>query len=144
MVEGSGGHIIEIIRQVIEWAALGIELLAVAVIVAGVLIVAIKRGTVRYIFHLETTGAYEGYKRQLGRPLLLGLDLLVAADVVKTVTLAPTLNNVAALGLLVVVRTFLSWSLDVEIKGHWPWQATGHAHSQLREQLPDDRGEGSR
>ena len=58
----------------------------------------------------------------MGRGLLLGLDLLIAADVIRTVTLQPTLDNVAALGLLVLVRTFLSWSLMVELHGRWPWQ----------------------
>ncbi|HMD01787.1 MAG TPA: DUF1622 domain-containing protein, partial [Candidatus Baltobacteraceae bacterium] len=58
----------------------------------------------------------------LAKGLLLGLELLVAADVVRTVALEPTLNNVAILGLLVVVRTFLSWSMAVEMDGCWPWQ----------------------
>ena len=57
---------------------------------------------------------------QLGKTLLLGLELLVAGDVVRTVALEPTLNNVAVLGLLVVIRTFLSWSLAVEIEGTGP------------------------
>ena len=61
-------------------------------------------------------------KKLLGRPLMLALDLLVAGDLVKTVSLEPTLNNVETLGLLVLVRTFLSWSLAVEMEGHWPWQ----------------------
>jgi uncharacterized membrane protein len=114
---------IEIIHHVIEWAALVVEVLAVAVIFAGVAFVALTRGTVRYLFHLKEHGAYESYKQQLGRPLLLGLELLVAADVIRTVALAPTLNNVAVLGLLVLVRTMLSWSLVVELEGRWPWQA---------------------
>ena len=59
----------------------------------------------------------------MGKPLLLGLDLLLAGDVIKTVALEPTLPNVAALGLLVLVRTFLSWSLTVEMEGRLPWQA---------------------
>jgi uncharacterized membrane protein len=54
--------------------------------------------------------------------VLLGLDLLIAADIIRTVTLDPTLENVAALGLLVVVRTFLSWALVLEAEGRWPWQ----------------------
>jgi uncharacterized membrane protein len=112
----------ETIHHLIEWAALGIEVLAVAVIVAGVLIVALTRGTVRYVFHLKEHGAVESYKQQLGKPLLLGLELLVAADVIRTVALEPTLNNVAVLGLLVLVRTVLSWSLAVEMEGRWPWQ----------------------
>ena len=114
--------IIEVIHHVIEWLALGIELLAVAVIVSAVIILAIRRGTVRYLFHLGEPGAYENYKHVLAKALLLGIELLVAADVVRTVALEPTLNNVAILGLLVVVRTFLSWSMAVELEGRWPWQ----------------------
>ena len=117
----------ETIHNVIEWAALGIELLAVAVIVGAVIIIAIRRGTVRYLFHLGERGAFESYKHQLGKGLLLGLELLVAADVVRTVALEPTLNNVAVLGLLVLVRTFLSWSMAVEIEGRWPWQTKPEA-----------------
>ncbi len=67
-------------------------------------------------------------KQVVGAGLLLGLDLLIAADMIRTVTLDPTLENVAALGLLVIVRTFLSWSLMVELNGRWPWQR--HAASQ--------------
>ena len=114
--------IIEVIHHVIEWLALGIELLAVAVIVSAVIILAIRRGTVRYLFHLGEPGAYENYKPVLAKALLLGIELLVAADVVRTVALEPTLNNVAIFRLLVVVRTFLSWSMAVELEGRWPWQ----------------------
>ena len=112
-----------IIRTVIEWAALGIEILGATVIVAGVLRVVITRGAVRYLYQLDRPGAYESYKHQMGRSLLLGLEFLVAGDVVRTVALDPTLNNVGVLGLLVLIRTFLSWSLAVEIEGRWPWQA---------------------
>jgi uncharacterized membrane protein len=113
-------HVMETIHHVIEWFALGIELLAVAVIVSAVVILAIRRGTVRYLFHLGEPGAYENYKHILARALLLGLELLVAADVVRTVALDPTLANAAILGILVVVRTLLSWSMSVEVEGHWP------------------------
>ncbi len=116
-------EVTEVIHLVIEWAALVIELLAVGVIVASVLILAVKRGTVRYIFQVHAAGEFEKYKHQLGKALLLGLELLVAADVVRTVALEPTLKNVAMLGLLVLIRTFLSWSLAVEMEGRWPWQA---------------------
>jgi len=110
------------VRAAIEWAALGIEILGAVVIVAGVLRVAITRGTVRLLLKFDEPGAYESYKHQMGRSLLLGLEFLVAGDVVRTVALDPTLGNVAVLGLLVLVRTFLSWSLTVEIEGRWPWQ----------------------
>lgn len=111
------------VRKAIEWAALGIEILGAAVIVAGVLKVAITRGTVRYLFQLDRPGAYEKYKHQMGRSLLLGLEFLVAGDVVRTVALDPTLTSVGVLGLLVLIRTFLGWSLSVEIEGRWPWRA---------------------
>jgi uncharacterized membrane protein len=116
-------HLIESIRAAIEWAALGIEILGAVVIVAGVLRVVVTRGTVRFLFKLEEPGAFGSYKHQMGRSLLLGLEFLVAGDVVRTVALDPTLVNVSVLGLLVLVRTFLSWSLAVEIEGHWPWQS---------------------
>jgi uncharacterized membrane protein len=119
----SGNELVGAVRAVFEWASLVIEALGAAIIVAGVVKVVITRGTIRYLFKLGQPGAYESYKHQLGKTLLLGLELLVAADVVRTVALEPTLTNVAVLGLLVVIRTFLSWSLTVEIEGRWPWQA---------------------
>jgi uncharacterized membrane protein len=99
-----------------------IELLAVAVILAAVVVLAVKRGTIRYVYQVNAPGTYESYKHQLGKALLLALELLVAADVVRTVALEPTLTNVGVLGLLVLIRTFLSWSLTVEMDGRWPWQ----------------------
>jgi uncharacterized membrane protein len=119
----SGSEVMGSVRAAIEWAALGIEVLGATVIVAGVLRVAITRGTIRYLFQLDRPGAFESYKHQMGRSLLLGLEFLVAGDVVRTVALEPTLTNVQVLGLLVFIRTFLAWSLAVEIEGRWPWQA---------------------
>jgi len=118
-----GSEAVVAVRTVIEWAALGVELLGALVIVAGVLRVAVTHGTVRFLLQLDKPGAYERYKHEMGRSLLLGLEFLVAGDVVRTVALEPTLNNVAVLGLLVLIRTFLGWSLAVEIEGRWPWQA---------------------
>ena len=128
-------HLVETVRGAIEWAALGIEILGALVIVAGVLRVAITRGTIRFLFKLEEPGAYGSYKQQMGRSLLLGLEFLVAGDVVRTVALEPTLLNVSVLGLLVLVRTFLSWTLAVEIEGHWPWQSRAIAQSQKKPAL---------
>ena len=105
-------------REVIETAASGIEILAVVVIVGGIL-----HGLVHYSLHRPVLdgGAYRELKNRIGGSLLLGLEFLVAADIIRTVALAPTLANVAALGLLVVIRTFLSWALLVELQGRWPW-----------------------
>ncbi|MFO0970245.1 MAG: DUF1622 domain-containing protein [Gemmataceae bacterium] len=119
------GPVIGIIREVIEWTSLIIEILGAVVIIAGVIRVVITRGTVRYLFRLDTPGAYESYKHDLGKTLLLGLEFLVAGDVVRTVALEPTPENVGVLGLLVLIRTFLSWSLVVEIEGRWPWGGRG-------------------
>jgi uncharacterized membrane protein len=111
---------VETMREYMEFAAVAIELLAVTVI-----LVAIVHSTTRYLLHLQQKreSAYQQYKVYLGKALLLGLEFLVAADIVRTVALEPTLLNVGVLGILVVVRTFLSWSLVVEIEGRWPWQA---------------------
>jgi uncharacterized membrane protein len=135
----ASGEVIETSHLLIEWAALGIEVLAVAVIVATVIILAVTRGTVRYLFRLGEAGAYESYKNQLGRGLLMGLDLLVAADLVRTVALESTLHNIAMLGLLVLVRTFLSWSLVVEIEGCWPWRVNTEARAQNASEQRGDR-----
>jgi uncharacterized membrane protein len=106
----------------VELSATGIELAAVVIIVAVIAV-----ATVGYIIRIvsgrteETT--YKEYRHRIARALLLGLELLVAADVIRTVALEPTLQNVLILGLLVLVRTVLSWSLVVEIEERWPWQA---------------------
>lgn len=65
---------------------------------------------------------YTEFRRALGRSILLGLELLVAADIIRTVAITPTLESVAVLGGIVLIRTFLSFSLELEISGRWPWQ----------------------
>lgn len=109
------------IRTAIEWVALALEVFAIAVVSIG-----IAYGSVRFVVGMLTPAnrmaAYRAYKNFIGRTLLLGLEILVAADIIRTVALEPSLESVAVLGLLVVVRTFLSWSLVVEIEGRWPWR----------------------
>ena len=111
----------DIILGWIEVAALAIEILAVAIIVASIVAL-----TVRFLYHgiVRVPGFdnWRQYKIGMGRSLLLGLEILVAADIVRTVALEATLQSVLVLGLLVFIRTFLSWSLVVEIEGRWPWQ----------------------
>jgi uncharacterized membrane protein len=101
----------------VDIASLVIEVLAVAIIVA-----AIAYASVLYLVHRGGGDTYSSYRIRLGRALLLGLEVLVAADVIRTVALQPTIASVVVLGLLVLIRTFLSWSLVVEIEGRWPWQ----------------------
>ena len=93
--------------------------MAVALIVIAIIV-----GTGRYLLKINRweNDAYDTYKRHLAKSLLLGLEFLVAADIVRTVALEPTMNSVTILGALVVIRTFLSWSLVVETEGHWPWR----------------------
>lgn len=66
--------------------------------------------------------ALRRYRANLGRGILLGLELLVAADIIGTVAVTPSLENLANLGLIVLIRTFLSFSLEIEIEGRWPWR----------------------
>jgi uncharacterized membrane protein len=90
----------------------------IAVVLGAVLATAFAaRGLLR-----RQRGVYGRYRRFLGRSILLGLELLVAADIIRTVAVSPTFESVAVLGLIVLIRTFLSWSLELEISGRWPWQ----------------------
>jgi uncharacterized membrane protein len=92
----------------------------------GVLVIlcAFLWASVSFLFHarVHVGNRYERYKLALGRALSLGLEFLVAADVNKTVTTAPTFTNIGVLAAVIVTRTFLSWSLAVEMDGRWPWQ----------------------
>ncbi len=106
------------IRELIEWVALGIEVLAIVIILGGIIY-----GIGRYFYHQrQQADAYKRFKDKIGKALLLGLEFLVAADIIRTVALSPTLQNIVVLGVLVLIRTFLSWSLVLEIEGRWPWQ----------------------
>ncbi|TDI51975.1 MAG: DUF1622 domain-containing protein [Acidobacteria bacterium] len=107
----------EIARVVAEW----IEILAVIVIAVAVVVSMLGGLIVR--FRSDGAAAFKTFKRYIARGLLIGLDLLIAADIIKTVTLELTLENVVILGLLVLIRTFLSWSLELEVDGRWPWQS---------------------
>ena len=111
-------------QRILEWidvAALGIEVLAVAIIVVAI-VHALGRYLLQGAIRAQEPGRYRELKIRLGKALLLGLEILVAADIVRTVALEATLQSVLALGLLVLIRTFLSWALIVEIEGRWPWQ----------------------
>lgn len=69
-----------------------------------------------------TISVYRAYRQLLGRSILLGLELLVAADIIRTVAVTPTFTSVGVLAVIVLIRTFLSFSLELEITGRWPWQ----------------------
>ena len=105
---------------VIEAVARLIEVAGVGIIGIGSAIATIQFG--RQLARNALVEAYESYRRGLGQAILLGLELLVAADIIQTVTVAPTLENVGILAAIVAIRTFLSTTLAVEIEGRWPWR----------------------
>ncbi len=106
----------------IEWASVLIELIGVGVILFGGLLVLGWFAWDCLRAKLDRLAAYGFLRRRLGRAILLGLEFLVAADIIATVMIDQTLESVLSLGLVVLVRTFLSWSLEVELEGRWPWQ----------------------
>ena len=95
----------------------GIEIFGVLVIVVGIV-----WSTYLFLHRRDAGPYYDDYKIRIGRSLLLGLEILVAADIVKTIALELTFISLGLLAGLVLVRTFLSWTLVLEIEGSWPWQ----------------------
>ena len=106
-------HVIEDVGKVIDAAG-------VVVIVVGMLISA---GAAAVELGRHETGIYRHFRQQLGRTILLGLELLIVGDIVRTVATQPTLESVGILAIIVLIRTFLSFSLEVELTGRWPWQS---------------------
>ncbi|MGX1162217.1 uncharacterized protein DUF1622 [Arthrobacter sp. SLBN-100] len=113
-------------REVIEAAGQFVDFAGVAVMVIGALVSVplalrghqprnLPAGTGKLSF-------YRLYRQLLGRSILLGLELLVAADIIRTVAVTPTFETVGVLAIIVLIRTFLSFSLELEITGRWPWQ----------------------
>lgn len=107
-----------------------IEIISVAgyaVEAAGVLVVILGSCLASVVFFrtfrkLPEGIAYRTYRRQLGRSIILGLEFLIAGDIIRTVVVAYTLENVAILGLIILIRSFLSVTLNLEVEGRWPWQ----------------------
>jgi len=112
-------HIIETVGRFMDFAGV-----AVMVIGAVVSIPMALRGfqPKRLPEGSEPLSVYRSYRQLLGRSILLGLELLVAADIIRTVAVTPTFESVGVLAIIVLIRTFLSFSLELEITGRWPWQ----------------------
>jgi uncharacterized membrane protein len=107
-------------KELISIAGYGIESIGVLVIITG---------TVMSSFHFLAKyrndpegSAYSDFRRELGRSIIVGLEFLIAGDIIRTVIVADTLENVTILGLIILIRTFLSFTLHLEVEGHWPWQ----------------------
>jgi uncharacterized membrane protein len=106
-------------RDLMELVGTGVDALGVLVVLVGTIY-----ATGRFFFLKEQLPQtpYRAYRQNVGRAILLGLEFLVAGDIIKTVVVSPTIQNVAVLGVIVLIRTFLSMSLEVELEGKWPWR----------------------
>lgn len=109
----------EKIELYIEYTAKFIEVAGVLVIVVGTLVSLFKYLTSR---QKSSKRSYKLLRQELGKGILLGLEILVAADIIATVVTEPTLDKVLILGVIVIIRTFLSLSIELEIEGRFPWQ----------------------
>lgn len=109
------------LSEALHWATRGIEVAGTLVILVGIMVAG-------YAFLRDVacgrprTEALRACRSTLGMGILLGLELLVAADIISTVAIEPSLQSLAVLAGIVLIRTFLSFSLEVEIDGRWPWQ----------------------
>jgi len=105
--------------RITDLTAQGLEFVGVVVIAIGFIYAGF-----RALFHYQQKrpNPYDHLKVSIGRALQLGLEFLIAADIISTVTVEPSREKIVSLALLIVVRTFLSWSIAVEIEGCWPWQ----------------------
>jgi uncharacterized membrane protein len=126
-------------EQIISDVSRAVEVAGIATLVIGgvyalgTFMVRVARG--------GRADSYEELRRSLGRSILLGLEILVAADIIRTIAITPTFASVGVLGLIVVVRTFLSFSLEAELDGQWPWRKTADQRSQRSraQEVPDTR-----
>lgn len=119
----------EWLGQFFRFAVIILELAGTLTILIGAAIACTL--FVRDTYRRNQGRAYEAFRSGLGRSILLGLEFLVAGDIVKSLVINPTLEDLFVLGGLVLVRTFLSISLGVEINGHWPWQDTEMARKKV-------------
>jgi uncharacterized membrane protein len=107
-------------KETVELVGLVVDGAGVLIIVAGMLAASLR-------FALpaarKSGDAYKTYRQDVGKAILLGLEFLVASDIIRTVAISPTLQSVLVLGLIVLVRTFLSFALEMELQGHLPWRA---------------------
>ena len=111
--------------QSIKWVAVGIESIAIGIIVVGAITTTIIF-VVRVIKEGTLDNGYRKFRSDFGKTILLGLEFLIASDIVGTVAVGPTFGDLGILALLVVIRTFLSFALELEITGRWPWQSGTH------------------
>lgn len=108
-------------KEIIEAVGAALDVAGVLVIAAGTVVASVVFG-LRWVRARREADVYRLYRQGVGRAILLGLELLVAADIIRTVAVSPTFQSVGVLAVIVAVRTFLSFSLQVELEGRLPWQ----------------------
>lgn len=108
-------------EQLVEHVGAAVEISGIAVIVVGLLVSVAVFGA-RWIGGARDRTNYQQTRESVGRSILLGLELLVAGDIIRTVAVSPTFTSVGVLAAVVAIRTFLSFTLELEITGRWPWQ----------------------
>lgn len=142
-----------LLRDAVHWSTKAFEIAGVLVIVLGSIWATVLYARALAGPRREEPGTagrggggsrFHAYRSNLGRAILLGLEFLVAADIINTVAITPTMNSVLVLGMIVLIRTFLSFSLEVEIEGRWPWrraeaEALRSRESQRSDQAPAHR-----
>lgn len=114
------GEFVSLIAPILEPMASALEFFGVAVILIGVAVATLS--FLKDVFILSGEKAYTRYRANLGRGILLGLEILIGADIIATIISPLTWESVGLLGLIVLIRTFLSFSLEAEIDGEWPWK----------------------
>ncbi len=112
---------IEIARTIAHFCAVGLEILGIAVIVVIIVYSTIHAGYLP-AKQVDRKVLYREYRHRMARGILLGLELLVAADIINTVAINLSFASVGVLAVVVLIRTFLSFTLEVEMSGRWPWQ----------------------
>jgi len=112
---------IKIVREFAHFSAVGLEVLGIAIIVLIIVYSTIHAG---YLLAkpVDRKALYREYRHRMARGILLGLELLVAADIINTVAVDLSFASVGVLAIVVLIRTFLSFTLEVEMSGRWPWQ----------------------
>lgn len=111
----------DLVRPMAEWCAAAIEAVGIAII-AGLALFSLLYAAVQVVRGRRAEEVFQATRLRLGRGILLGLEFLVAADIIHTVAVELTFTTVGVLAAVVAIRTFLSFALDVELTGRWPWQ----------------------
>ncbi len=125
-------------REIMEFVGTAVDTAGVAVMVIGAIV-----ATGRFLLRSkgDALNAYRLCRQDLGRGILLGLEFLVAGDIIRTVVVHPTLDNLIVLAIIVVIRTFLSITLQLEVEGHWPWQHPDMPNTKV-ERIAEEEGRG--